>query len=157
MRLFVQIREIRGLESFLTLPLVDVNPFFWSTRMVDLVFPEESYAIMGACFDVYNQMGPGFTEPIYQECLELELTMRGIPFVPQRQLKLSYKGKELKQVFIPDFFCFEKIILEIKAAAALCGDNRAQVHNYLKATGQKLGILVNFGNYASLEYERIVR
>ena len=125
--------------------------------MVDVIFPEESYRIIGACFEVYNELGPGFTEAVYQECLELELSERGIPFVPQSQLKLSYKGKELKQVFIPDFFCFDKIILEIKAASALCGENRAQVHNYLKATKQKLGILVNFGHHPGLEYERIVR
>jgi GxxExxY protein len=93
--------------------------------MVDMIFPEESYRIIGACFEVYNELGPGFTGAVYQECLELELSERGIPFVPQSQLKLTYKGKKLSQVFIPDFFCFDKIIVEIKAASGLCGENRA--------------------------------
>jgi len=125
--------------------------------VVDLLFAEESYRIIGACFEVYNEMGPGFTEAVYQECLELELAERGIPFVAQSQLRLSFKGQQLRQVFVPDFFCFDKIIVEIKAASELCGDNRAQVHNYLKATGQRLGLLVNFGHQPGLEYERIIR
>lgn len=125
--------------------------------MTDLVFPDESYQIVGACFAVYNEVGPGFTESVYQECLELELSARGIPFICQRRLKLFYKGVELRQYFVPDIFCFDRIIVEIKAAYELCGDHRAQVHNYLKATGARLGMLVNFGHPSRLEYERIVR
>jgi GxxExxY protein len=124
--------------------------------MAGLVLAEESFQIMGACFEVYNQMGPGFVEAVYQECLEIELTERGIPFVAQNQLRLWYKSHELRQVFIPDFYCFDKIILEIKATSDLCNDHRTKVHNYLRATEQKLALLVNFGHRPLLEYERIV-
>jgi GxxExxY protein len=106
---------------------------------------------------VYNDMGCGFLEAVYQECLELELGFRAIPFQAQAQLRLSCKGHPLKQIYLPDSVCFEKIILEIKAVSALADEHRAQVHNYLKATGYRLGLLVNFGHYPKLEYERIVR
>ena len=83
--------------------------------------------------------------------------MQGIPFRAQDELKLNYKGRLLKQVYEPDFICWEKIIVEIKAVTELADIHRAQVHNYLKATGHRLGLLVNFGNYPKLEWERIVR
>ena len=124
---------------------------------MEIIYKEESYAIIGACFEVYNEMGCGFVEPVYQECLEMELDLRVIPFRPQAELELSYKGRRLEQKYKPDFICFGKIILEIKAVSQLADEHRAQVHNYLKATGYKLGLLVNFGHYPKLEYERIVR
>ena len=124
--------------------------------MAEIIFSEESYRIIGACFEVYNEMGSGFLEPVYQECLEIELQDRGIPFVSQTLLKLRYKGRLLKKQYEPDFICFGKVILEIKAVKELCNDFRAQVHNYLRATGHRLGLLVNFGHYPKLEYERIV-
>ena len=124
---------------------------------MEIVYKEESYAIIGACFEVYKDKGCGFLEAVYQECLEMELRMRQIPFVAQQALVLSYKGNRLKQTYVPDFICYEKIILEIKALSALADEHRAQVHNYLKATGHKLGLLVNFGHYPKLDYERIVR
>jgi len=99
----------------------------------------------------------GFVEPVYQECLELELGMQEIAFRPQQQLRLHYKKKQLKQVYIPDFICFDQIVVEIKAVSRLCDENRAQVHNYLKATGYRLGLLVNFGHYPMVEWERIIR
>jgi GxxExxY protein len=111
---------------------------------------------MGACFEVYKEKGSGFVEPVYQECLSIELEMQQIPFVEQKQLALSYKGRSLKQSFKPDFVCFDKIIIEIKAVSKLTDEHRAQVHNYLKATGHKLGLLVNFGHYPQVEWERIV-
>ena len=123
--------------------------------MAEIILPEESYQIIGACFEVYNEMGSGFLEPVYQECLEIELQERGIPFVPQTHLELRYKGRQLKQRYEPDFICFGKVILEIKAVKELCNEFRAQVHNYLRATGHRLGLLVNFGHYPN-EYERIV-
>ena len=125
--------------------------------MAELLFKDESYRIVGACFEVYNEEGSGFVEPVYQECLEIELEMQGIAFQAQQQLQLSYKGRKLKQVYIPDFVCFGQIIVEIKAVSKLCDEHRAQVHNYLKATGFRLGLLINFGSYPKLEYERIVR
>jgi GxxExxY protein len=124
---------------------------------VELLFNDESYAILGACFEVYKEKGCGFLEAVYQECLALEFGFRNIPFVPQCELLLSYKGHSLAQTCKPDFICFGKIILEIKAASALAPEHRAQIHNYLKATGHRLGFLVNFGHFPKLEYERIIR
>ncbi len=125
--------------------------------MAEVLFKSESYKIVGACFEVYNEQGCGFVEPVYQECLEIEFGLQVIPFHAQRKLQLRYKGKPLKQVYIPDFICFDQIIVEIKAVKTLCNEHRAQVHNYLKGTGFRLGLLVNFGHHPKLEYERIVR
>jgi len=124
--------------------------------MADLKYEEESYRIRGAIFEVYREMGCGFLEAVYQECLEKELSKQGIPFVAQRELALHYKGDLLKQIYKPDFICFERIIVELKAVKDLAGEHRAQVHNYLKATGLELGLLVNFGHYPKVEIERIV-
>src|SRR5438552_3448200 len=106
---------------------------------MELLFKEECYAIMGACFEVYKEKGCGFLEAVYQECLALEFGLQGIPFQPQVELKMLYKGFPLMQLYKPDFLCFEKIILEIKAVSKLDDEHRAQVHNYLKATGLRLG------------------
>jgi GxxExxY protein len=124
---------------------------------MEIVIKEESYRIMGACFEVYKETGCGFLEGVYQECLEMEFAGQGLPFIPQVELALKYKGRSLKSRYVPDFICYEKIILEIKAVTQLAPEHRAQVHNYLKATGLKLGLLVNFGHHPKLEYERIVR
>jgi GxxExxY protein len=124
---------------------------------MELLFKEESYRIMGACFQVYNEMGCGFLEPVYQECLELEFTMQGIPFRRKYPLELKYKGRILDQKYIPDFICFDQIILEIKAVSELNDIFRAQVHNYLKTTGHRLGLLINFGQHPKVVYERIAR
>lgn len=124
---------------------------------MEVVYKDESYQIMGACFEVYKEKGCGFVEPVYQECLEIELGLQQIRFQPQSELTLNYKGRPLKQTYKPDFICFDNIIVEIKAVSALTNDHRAQVHNYLKATGFKLGLLVNFGHHPKVEWERIVR
>jgi len=124
---------------------------------MELVYKDESYKIMGACFQVYKEMGCGFLEAVYQECLAMEFGLQGIPFVTQQQLVLMYKGKTLQQTYKPDFICYDKLIVEIKAVSELANEHRAQVHNYLKATGYKLGLLVNFGHYPKIESERIVR
>ena len=122
-----------------------------------IIYQKESYAIIGACFEVYKEKGCGFLEPVYQECLEIELEIQGISFKSQSNLNLEYKGRILKHRYVPDFMCFDKIILEIKAVSGLTDEHRAQIHNYLKATGFKLGLLVNFGHYPKIEYERIVK
>jgi GxxExxY protein len=124
--------------------------------MAELIYKEESYKIMGACFEVYKEMGPGFLEAVYQECLEIELSVRQIPFVPQRELRLTYKSRPLLQSFRPDVICYDKIIIEVKAVTQLADEHRAQVFNYLRATGMRLGLLVNFSSRSQLEYERIV-
>ncbi|MCX7392543.1 MAG: GxxExxY protein [Planctomycetales bacterium] len=123
--------------------------------MTEIIYKDESYEIMGACFEVYKEMGCGFLEPVYQECLGMELRRRAIPFVAQLELVLHYKDQPLEQRYKPDFVCYEKIILEIKAVKNLADEHRAQVHNYLKATGLRLGLLINFGHYPKVEYERI--
>lgn len=125
--------------------------------MADIVFKDESYKIMGAMFEVYREMGCGFLETVYQECVELELADQKIPFVAQVQLNLKYKHHLLKSTYIPDAICFDKIVLELKAVSEITNEHRAQVHNYLKATGYRLGIIINFGHHPKLQYERIVR
>ncbi len=120
-----------------------------------ILFKEESYKIMGACFEVYKEKGNGFTEPAYQECLEVEFASQGIPFEAQPEIPMSYKGRTLKTKFRPDFLCFKKIILEIKAVSALTDEHRAQVLNYLHAGSFELGLLVNFGHHPKVQSERI--
>lgn len=124
---------------------------------MSLLFEEETYKILGACFEVYKEKGCGFLEAVYQECLEMELVMQNIPFEPHPDLVISYKGRILQQVYVPDFLCFGKIIVEIKAVSNLADEHRAQLHNYLKATGHRVGLLVNFGYYPKVEFERIIR
>jgi GxxExxY protein len=123
--------------------------------MPDILFKDESYKIVGACFEVYKQKGCGFTEPVYQECLQIEFELQGIPFVSQPQLQLEYKGRLLTQTFRPDFICYSSIIVEIKALTNLIDVHRAQALNYLNATKFDLGLLINFGHYPKLEYDRI--
>jgi len=125
--------------------------------MNDLVYPEESYKIMGACFEIHREKGCGFLEAVFHECLELELNLQQIPFAAQKLLQLEYKGRRLKQGYVADFVCFDKLLIEIKAVSRLADEHRAQVLNYLTATGYRLGLLVNFGHHPKLEWERIVR
>ncbi len=124
---------------------------------VELIYKEESYAIIGASFELYKNKGCGFHEPIYHECLEIEFEFQRIPFLSKPPQSLQYRGRTLVQIFNPDFICYDKIIAEIKAVSALIDEHRAQVLNYLSATGCKLGLLVNFGHYPRLEYERLLR
>lgn len=123
--------------------------------MAELIYPQESYKIMGACFEVYKEKGAGFHEATYQECLEIELGLQGIPFNPKKELRLTHKGHELRTKFIPDLVCYDKIVVELKAVETLADEHEAQVLNYLHATGMELGILVNFGHYPKVQYRRI--
>ena len=125
--------------------------------MSGIIYKDESYKIIGACFEVYNQKGFGFTEPVYQECLQIELGLQDIPFVAQPEIQLGYKGTLLNQYFKPDFICYGKIIVEIKSVDALSNAHRAQTLNYLNATGYELALLINFGKHPRLEYERLAR
>lgn len=119
-------------------------------------YKEQSYAINGAAMHVYNELGCGFLEAVYQEALELELKKRCIPYEREKELKILYDGHELKQTYRADFVCYGNIIVELKAVSVLDDSHRSQVYNYLKATGYKLGILYNFGHYDGLEWERKV-
>jgi len=124
--------------------------------MAEIIHREESYKIMGACFEVYKQMGRGFLEAVYQECLEIELAEREIPFAAQRELHIAYKQRRLVQTYKPDLICYDKIIVELEAVSELLDEHRAQIFNYLRATGMRLGLLVNFSSHTELEYDRIV-
>ncbi|MEE4273656.1 MAG: GxxExxY protein [Thermoanaerobaculales bacterium] len=119
-------------------------------------FKEETHSILGACFEVYNELGCGFLEQVYQESLELEFRARNIPFDAQRMLHVSYKGRLLERTYVADFVCFDRVIIEIKAISRLLDEHRAQLLNYLHATTLDVGLSVNFGHYQKLEYERFV-
>jgi GxxExxY protein len=119
-----------------------------------LLFESETHAILGACFEVYREKGCGFLEDVYQECLEIEFRNRNIPFAARVPLILSYKGQTLRKFYEPDFICFEEVIVEIKACKNLEDVHRAQLMNYLKATGKRVGLLLNFGHYPKAQYER---
>ncbi len=125
--------------------------------MTEIIYKGESYTIIGACFEVYNEKGCGFLEPVYQECLGIEFEYQRIPAIAKPSLGLSYRGRTLKQIYEPDYVCFGKIIVELKAVSALTDEHHAQLLNYLQATAFELGLLVNFGHYPKLEYERIAR
>ncbi|MEO7540040.1 MAG: GxxExxY protein [Pyrinomonadaceae bacterium] len=123
--------------------------------MGEILHKDESYNIVGACFEVYNHKGYGFTEPVYQECLKIEFALQEIPFVSQPILELEYKGAVLTQNFRPDFICYGNIIVEIKAVERLMDAHSAQTLNYLNATNFSLALLVNFGQFPRLDYKRI--
>ncbi len=125
--------------------------------MTEITYKTQSYAIIGACFEVCNEKGCGFLEPVYQECLGIEFEYQRIPAIPKPSLTLSYRGQILTQTYEPDYVCFGKIIVELKAVSALSDEHRAQLLNCRHATGFELGLLVNFGHYPKLEYERIAK
>lgn len=119
-------------------------------------FKEECYAVQGAAFEVYKTFGCGFLEAVYQESLEIELKARNIPFESQAELSLEYKGKRLTQIYKPDLICFGNIIVELKALTSLTSEHEAQLLNYLKASGLRLGLLINFGHYPKVEIKRMI-
>ena len=121
-----------------------------------LLHSQETFAIQGAVFEVNRHMGAGFLEAVYHECLSMEFRARSIPFVATPSLTLSYKGAALRQRYQPDFVCFETIIVELKATRELAAEHRAQVLNYLRATGLRVGMLVNFGSAPKARIERLV-
>jgi GxxExxY protein len=124
--------------------------------MSEIILKEEVYEIIGAAIDVHRELGPGFLEPVYQEAMEIELAERGIPFVPQKSLAISYKGRRLKKEYVADLVCYDQIIVELKSLSRLSGIEEAQLINYLKATGLKVGLLINFGSRGRLEWKRLV-
>src|SRR5437899_1082552 len=115
----------------------------------------QTYAIIGAAMEVHREFGCGFLEHAYQQAMMLEMADRGVPFSPNVELIIRYKGRALSCKYFADFVCFGEIIVEIKALSKLTGIERAQVINYLKATGLRRALLINFGT-ASLEFERII-
>ncbi len=121
-----------------------------------IIYKEECFAIQGAVFEVHREMGHGFLESVYQECLQKEFMARQVPFDAQPSLALTYKGQPLGQIFKPDFICFDKIVIELKAVKEIAPEHKAQVLNYLKATGMKVGLLVNFGSHPKATVMRLV-
>ena len=121
---------------------------------MEIIYKDEAYAIQGACFEVYKTLGSGFLEAVYQEALAQEFRLQNIPFAEQCELKLQYKNSPLHQTYKPDFICFDKIIVEIKAVSTLAPEHEAQLLNYLKITNMRLGLLVNFGHYPKVEIKR---
>jgi GxxExxY protein len=123
--------------------------------MNNILYKDECYKIIGICFEVHNNLGPGFLEIVYKDALELEFNQTNIAFEREKEYKVNYKGKILPHKFYADFIIFDKIILEVKAASAIAEEFIAQAINYLKVSGNKLAIIVNFGEL-KLNYKRII-
>lgn len=123
---------------------------------MEILYKDESYKIVGAAMNVYNALGCGFLESVYQEALAIEFKREGVPFEAEKEVRIFYAGVELKQTYKPDFFCYDGIIIELKAVSTIDASHRAQLYNYLKATQCRLGLLINFGNSNGLQVERKV-
>ena len=121
-----------------------------------LIFEEETYAIVGAAMEVYYKLGSGFQEAIYQEALGIEFSLRGVPYEPQKELRIDYKGNQLDKTYFVDFLCFGQILVELKSITQLTSREWSQVINYLKVSNLHVGLLFNFGNTARLEQKRLI-
>lgn len=128
----------------------------YTVCMNELLFKDEVYAIQGAIYEVYKILGNGYKEEVYQQCLERELQLRGIPFESKKELKIFYKGEPIEKTYIPDLWCYDAIIVELKIVHEFTKEHFAQIDNYLKLTGCKLGLLVNFGSYPNVTIKRWV-
>ena len=124
--------------------------------MAELIYKDEVFAIVGAAMEVHTVLGSGFLEAVYQEALEIESKTRSLPFESQKALQIRYKEHILKKEYIADLIYFEKIVVELKALDRLSGKEESQLLNYLKATGMKVGVLINFGSHPKLEWKRLV-
>ena len=124
--------------------------------MSELFLRDEVYQIIGAAIEVHQELGPGFLEAVYQEALQFELCLRAIPFESQKPLTVAYKGRAISKCYIADLICYGQIIVELKAMAQLSVKEHAQVLNYLKATGLRVGLLINFGSHGKLEWKRLI-
>ncbi len=117
---------------------------------------DESYQLVGACFEVYNECGFGLAEEIYQECLDIELEMRGISFTSKQQIECFYKKQLLQKKYVPDLTVFGSIIVELKAISQLSAEHEGQILNYMRISKSPLGYLMNFGKRGGLELRRFV-
>jgi len=125
--------------------------------MTELLYKAEVFEIIGAAIEVHKELGHGFLEAVYQEAIQIEMTQRNIPFDAQKSLRIRYKDQTLKKEYSADFICYGKIITEIKALDGLSGKEEAQILNYLKATGLRVGLLINFGSVGKLEWKRFIK
>lgn len=123
--------------------------------MVELLYKEEAFKIIGAAMEVHKNLGCGFLEAVYQEAFELELKSQSIPFKREQEIEIYYKDEKLSKKYRSDFTCFDKIIVELKALSDLKSEHEGQVLNYLKASNFKVGLLINFGS-KSLQYKRFI-
>jgi GxxExxY protein len=124
--------------------------------MTEILLKDDVYKIIGCAFEVYNDLGAGFLEPIYQEAFERELTSQNIPFEAQKRLQIFYKGEPLTKEYIADLIVIGQIIVELKAEESLQPRDEAQLINYLKATHMRVGVLINFGAFPKLQWKRLV-
>ncbi len=115
---------------------------------------DEGYQLMGAAFEVYNQLGYGMAEEVYQQCLEIELGLRQLTFLAKPALQLSYKSKELQTKYRPDLFVLNSIVVELKSVSELISEHEAQLFNYMRIARQPVGYLINFGRKSHLEWKR---
>lgn len=120
------------------------------------MYKEDGYKLMGAAFEVYNEIGFGLSETIYQQSTEVELRLRTIPFIPKLELRVYYKGHELDAKYIPDFLIFDAIVAELTAVSALTPEHEAQLFNYMRIARIPVGYLVNFGRAGGLEWKRFI-
>ena len=124
--------------------------------MVELLLKEEVYAVIGAALEVYNELGPGFLEAVYHEAMEIEVDRRKIPYQSHAKLQIIYKGKTLRKEYEADMITHGKLLIEFKALNRLTSQEEAQLLNYLKVTGLRVGLLINFGHPHKLEWKRMV-
>jgi GxxExxY protein len=124
---------------------------------MELLSKDEVFTLLVLAIEVHRELGPGFLEAVYQEALEIELRARGIPFESQKRLQLSYKGEHLQKEYVADLLVYDKIIVELKALDRLAGAEESQIINYLKATGLRVGVLMNFGSDGKLEWKRFIK
>jgi len=121
----------------------------------NILYPEERYRILGAAMAVYNEMGNGYLEPVYQDALELEFKACGIPYEREKLIHIQYKGQQINHFYKADFVCYDKIVVELKAKKSLIEEHSAQTINYLKASGHELALLANYGSIP-LQYKWLI-
>ena len=121
-----------------------------------MMLEDEGYRLMGAAFEVYNQLGYGMAEEIYQQSLEIELSLRGIPFQSKRELAVYYKDRRLETRYRPDLVVCDAIVVELKAISDLATDHEAQLFNYMRVARQQVGYLINFGKQGELQWKRFI-
>jgi len=126
------------------------------TMREDGPFQQEGFDLMAAVFDVHNEVGGGLAEEVYQESLEVELELRGMPFVAKQEIAIFYKGRELKRRYIPDLYVCDGMVVELKAVAQLQPEHEAQLFNYMRLTGKRVGYLINFAPIKRVEWRRYV-
>jgi GxxExxY protein len=120
------------------------------------MFQDEGYRLMGAAFEVYNEIGYGMAEEVYQQSLEIELDLRGIPFHTKRELRVFYKNHRLQTCYKPDLIVFDAVVVELKAVTELTSDHEAQLFNYMRIARQPVGYLLNFGHRGELQWKRLI-